>query len=268
MSLRFGFMITGKPIEKEFANAKRSGISHIEIDLMEEHSFIESFDDKRADKIRLLAKQHRISLSLHVPYTLNLAEFLPSIRKSNIDYMKRSIILAHKLEATHITTHIGYCNMMLSQPWLKKEATDRLISSLKEILQYCKRYKVCLALENVNPMPDDSEFFYIGDNIKELKRLYKAINSQYLKMCLDVGHAHTNEGVAEYIKAFKSKIVAVHYHDNHGKYDEHLAMGDGTIDWERTAKEFKKIRFEGPFISEIYSKTVKESKEDLEHYFL
>ncbi len=36
------------------------------------------------------------------------------------------------------------------------------------------------------------------------------------------------------------KASHIHIHDNHGMSDEHLALGDGTINWNGSAKQFLK----------------------------
>jgi sugar phosphate isomerase/epimerase len=55
-------------------------------------------------------------------------------------------------------------------------------------------------------------------------------------VCLDMGHAHINQSVAEAIGTLGDRIASVHVHDNHGAKDEHLWPGDGTIDWPAAAK--------------------------------
>lgn len=267
MKLKFGLLAVKKPIEEMFEVANQSGISHIEIDLIKEHSYVETFSAKRISDINKLAKKYKISVSLHIPYTINPSDTIPMIRNANVEYFKKCILLAHKLNATHITTHIGYCNGLPSWDWMRKQALDRLVLSLSEVLPICKKYKVYLALENVNPMPKDSEFFYLGDNISDLEYLYNQLKSPFLKLCLDTGHANTNEGPVQYLKKFGDKLVSIHVHDNKGKYDEHLAIGEGTIDWKNFANELKKMKFSGPFVSEVFSRTPQEAREDLEKYF-
>lgn len=267
MKLKFGLLAVKKPVEELFEEAVQSSISHIEIDLIKDFSFVETFSPKRISNVRRLAKKNNITLSLHIPYTINPSDKIPLIKAANVEYFKKCIILGHKLNVTHITTHIGYCNGLPSWTWMRQQSLDRLIISLKEVLPLCKKYKVYLALENVNPMPKDSEFFYLGDNIKDLRYIYGKIKSSFLKFCLDTGHANTNEGPVEYIRQFKNKLVSVHFHDNKGKYDEHLAIGKGNINWKVLAKEFKKIKFYGPFVSEVMTRTPKEAREDFEKYF-
>lgn len=54
-------------------------------------------------------------------------------------------------------------------------------------------------------------------------------------MTIDFGHANTMGKVNDFIKVLKS-ASHVHIHDNHGKSDEHLAIGEGTIDWNKVSK--------------------------------
>jgi len=45
-------------------------------------------------------------------------------------------------------------------------------------------------------------------------------------------------------------MVHVHAHDNHGKSDEHLCVGDGNIDWDLVAKHLKRVSFDKAVIVE------------------
>jgi len=264
--VKFGCISVTRPIEEMFETASKSKFSHIEIDLLQKHSCIESFDAKRIKKIIKQATKYNISISLHVPYTLNLADEIQSIRKANIEYLEKTIELASKIKATHITTHIGYFIGLPSWKWKRKQALDRLFLSLEEALPLCKELEVLLAIENVNPMPKHSELFYLGDNINDLDFIFDKLKSPNLKLCLDVGHANTNEGPVKYIKEFADKIVSVHVHDNNGKYDEHLTIGTGIINWNHLTDEFEKIKFYGPFVYEVVSRPLQKSREDLEKH--
>jgi len=136
------------------------------------------------------------------------------------------------------------------------------------VLKDCEDLKVKLALENVNPMPKDSEFFYLGDNLKDFEFLFSKLESPYMNLCLDIGHANTSEGPLAYLQKFGNKIINVHFHDNKGKYDDHLDVGEGTVPWEKVADAFKEIRFYGPFISECFKLKPHEAKDALLRYFL
>jgi sugar phosphate isomerase/epimerase len=267
MRFIFGFNVVEKPVEEYFDYAAAHGLEHLEIDLMVEHSVIETFRAKRIARLGRLSRQFGISLSVHTPYTINPADGVPMLRAANVAYLRRCVEVGHRLGVRHMTTHIGSINGVSGWETLRRKGLERLAMSLAEILPLCERYGVRLALENCNLMPEHSEFYYLGDNIRDLEFLFSKLRSRWLNLCLDVGHAHTNEGVTRYIRRFAGKIIAVHYHDNNGRYDEHLGVGKGTIGWGRVARAFKEIGFRGPFISETGGMAPHEARDKLLTYF-
>lgn len=53
--------------------------------------------------------------------------------------------------------------------------------------------------------------------------------------CLDVGHAHLQGGSPQdqWVDVLGPRICHMHLHDNDGSSDQHLAAGDGTMDWHQ-----------------------------------
>lgn len=266
-NLRFGMMSVKHPLEAAFGAASRAGLRHMEVDLIQPHNSLESFTSDRIKRLKTLSRQYGVSLSLHTPYTINPADEVGFFRKANEEYLKRLISLACRLKCTHITTHIGFWVGLTSWGWKRKTALETLIRTLKNLLPSLRKHRIPLALENVNPMPRDSEFQLLGDNIKDFQQIYSEVGSPFMRMCLDVGHAHTDQGPLKYMQDFGAKIIAVHFHDNHGKYDEHLAVRAGNINWKKVAAGFQGMGFSGPFISEVFTRTPKQAKEDLLSFF-
>jgi len=264
MELIFGFDVVRRPVEDCFGYAVEYGLSHLEIDLIRESSFIETFDAERIRKLRDLSEEFEITLSLHTPFSINPSDKIPAIRDANIAYLKRCVSVANELNATHVTTHVGYC---LGVKPSKQKALARLVANLKQVLQDCRKLDVKLAIENVNPMPEGSELFYLGDCIEECEFLLSELESPYLNLCLDIGHANTNEGPLAYIQKFGKKIVNIHFHDNNGKTDDHLDVGEGTVPWKKVAEALKRIKFCGPFVSECFNSEPHEAKDALLKYF-
>jgi sugar phosphate isomerase/epimerase len=60
--------------------------------------------------------------------------------------------------------------------------------------------------------------------------LVRAGRRDDLSFCLDVGHANT--GLLPEFMELKSRLANLHVHDNNGKFDEHLPIGDGTVDFD------------------------------------
>ena len=266
MEYIFGFNVFLKPIEEFVEYAFRSGLKHLEIDLIADHSYLESFTPNRISNLKKLVDECEINLSLHTPYSINPADRIEKIRYGNVDYLKECVNLAEQLNATHITTHIGFYIGLQSSTERRHEALERLVLSLEEIIQRCEEKSIKLALENVNALSEFSEFSLLGDNINDFAFLYSKIDSPLLNMCLDIGHANITEGVIVYIEHFKDKIINVHFHDNMGEFDQHLNVGDGTVPWEEVGRAFKKINYNGPFLSECFHAETHEAKEAFLEY--
>lgn len=247
---KFGFNVFNQPPEDFFEYAAINNLKHIEINLTQEHSSLTSFDIKRIRKLNKLASKHKISLSFHLPFTINISEIISLIRKRNIEYLKNCIILGRKLKITHITTHIGNFYWFPSKKIMRQNALDRFVKYLNDIIKICELNKVTLALENVVPIPPGSDYFFLGDSISDFDFIFRNIKSDYLKFCLDTGHANIAEGVIPYMQNYKEKLVAIHYHDNSGFDDEHLPIGKGTVPWKEVMLTLKQIKYRGPIISE------------------
>jgi sugar phosphate isomerase/epimerase len=88
------------------------------------------------------------------------------------------------------------------------------------------------------------EFKYIVDNVSSLL------------VHLDIAHAFTSGGmhsIIDFITTFHERIVHVHWHDNHGKRDEHLPVGQGTIDHEKAVKALKEVGYNKTITLEVFT---------------
>jgi sugar phosphate isomerase/epimerase len=57
---------------------------------------------------------------------------------------------------------------------------------------------------------------------------------------IDVGHAHTNDAVKEFLQA-DFQVAHHHLSDNDGRRDQHLPIGKGTIEWDQLREINKAI---------------------------
>ena len=77
---------------------------------------------------------------------------------------------------------------------------------------------------------------------------------------LDVGHANTNGLVDAFLK-YIEEVNHLHIHDNHGQSDEHLALGDGAIDWKKVGAAIARDYSGGVVV--IEGRTLEEAKRSL-----
>ncbi|MCP4214752.1 MAG: sugar phosphate isomerase/epimerase [bacterium] len=267
MDNSYGFMVFEKPIEEYFDYAVTHGLKHLELDMLKKHSHLKTFTPIRIQKIKESAQRHGIQLSLHPAYNINLGARFSFIRNRHISYLRQCIILASQLGMKHITSHIGHFHRTAIWAAPRSGTLERAVRSIGIILKTCEEYDVQLALENVMPLPPEAGFLFLGDNIDDFRYIFSSLDSPCLKMCLDIGHANTNEGPLEYVKQLGDKFVNVHFHDNMGTHDDHIDVGTGTVPWKELCAALNGINYDGPYVSECFKSTPHEASARLETYF-
>jgi len=71
-------------------------------------------------------------------------------------------------------------------------------------------------------------------------------------ICVDTGHAALGDlGPARALRLAGSRLITTHLQDNHGRADDHLPPGDGTIDWDEVARALAEIRYPGCLMLEL-----------------
>lgn len=97
---------------------------------------------------------------------------------------------------------------------------------LLDVLKYCEKIDVPIAIENV-------------EDVKIFSSTFDNIEHPYLKFCCDVGHQNIFDDKFNYLEKYKDKLVALHLHDNNGIDDQHTLNKYGTIDWKKIASYLK-----------------------------
>jgi sugar phosphate isomerase/epimerase len=254
--------------EEHFIYASSHELKSIEIHLDKSHITLESFTPERINEINRFAEKYDVKLSFHNPYNLNASDIIPTLRKIDTNYMLEGIKLAREINAIHITAHIGNFYWFPVEKWMRKKALSRFVKSMDKIIEHCELNNVIFALENVIPIPQGSEYYFLGDNLEDFSFLFERLNSKYFMFCLDTGHANVAEGVIPYINHFGDKIKTIHFHDNNGDDDSHLPIGKGNINWSEVSASLLKLNFTGPMISECREVKPHEAALSFEKYFV
>lgn len=92
--------------------------------------------------------------------------------------------------------------------------------------------------------------------MEQLLRYVKTVDRDNLKIVFDVGHCHRMVGAIyqEVVKA-GDLLKHLHIHDNHGTGDEHLPVGEGTLDFEEFVRGLKAVEYSGLYMMELYQAT-------------
>ena len=181
----------------------------------------DTLDEGLLDQVAQTLASANVRPTIHAPFfDLNPGALDPLIRQVTHQRLSQALAVAARLNAHLMVIHPGvdkwrYPN--LEQVWkaLAKEFFPPLIEQAAAC--DCR-----LALENI-----------YEDTPELLVQLVDEIDSEWFGHCFDAGHWHLfgKRPMAEWLEAIGPRLYHLHLHDNHGSADEHLPVGEGTIDF-------------------------------------
>lgn len=189
-----------------------------------------------------LADKAGIAFSqVHGPWRYPPQDGTEEDREERLEKMKICLELARLLESPYMVIH-PIMPFGTKQDPDYKLFFDMNVEFYKKLIPCAKQNGVIICIENM-PM---SKL-----NISPPKQtldLIRALDSEWVQMCLDTGHSivkgvQPGDAVAlagEYIKT-------LHVHDNGGDRDRHLFPYAGIIDWDGFAAALKESGFNGVF---------------------
>lgn len=173
-------------------------------------------------EIRKRFTEQGLTITLHGPYAgLNPGSADEDKRIYTAERYRQAFRVASYLRPKTIVLHAGY-----SERTFKGDFDLWLSQGMKtwpEFVQEAARINTTIAAENIFEKKPDS-----------LKRLVESINSANFRLCIDTGHLNIFSAVEmeEWFKELGPYIAEVHLHDNRGSVDDHLPLGEGSIDFK------------------------------------
>lgn len=171
---------------------------------------------------------------------INITEPVKSKRIPMLDEIKRALEIAETIPYRYLIQHIGVTGQEYDE-----RSVEAAFTALEEISVFARQRGVEVLLENT------------PNELASAERLlmFLGITHLNLNICLDVGHAHMNEGIDAAYRLLKSRIRSTHVHDNNGREDLHLfpmpAGGQGTIDWRGTMQLLRSQEDRYPLLLEL-----------------
>ena len=156
--------------------------------------------------------------------------------------LRRELDFAARVGARSLVLHPACLGLM--------EPDDRLdVPEILRLSEYASERGVRLVLENLR------DAIWLLDRV--LEEVGDDPEATNLGICIDTGHAHMShdagrEPVSNYLERYAGQLTHIHLHDNHGESDEHLVLGDGTIDWPRVVRTLDRIGFDGTAVLEVH----------------
>ena len=200
--------------EQWSALAEREGLLYESIEFFMPHVLADPALAKTAETWYLESGRVR---ALHGAFIdVNPASNDPQVRSVSQSRCLESCALARKLGATHLVLHSS-CFPILRGAYLDNWSTQCAAFYTK----LAREYDLMICVENsqdVDPTP--------------LQALMSHVTDERVRVCLDIGHANCSDSpLEEWFDRLGPYIAYLHLSDNMGKFDDHLPLGSGTVNW-------------------------------------
>ncbi|MBQ4092583.1 MAG: sugar phosphate isomerase/epimerase [Firmicutes bacterium] len=146
------------------------------------------------------------------------------------------------------------------QHYLPKASAERNMAYLYPYVKRGAELGVRIAIENgvCQPWDEDPPVFKdMSPGFEELIEITDGFNEAFGKevcgICFDFGHANLQPyEIGDAIRMVGNRLRVTHVHDNDGKLDQHLPIGEGTIDWDSVSRALKDIEYDRELSLEMY----------------
>jgi len=185
-----------------------------------------------------------LACTIHAPFLdLNPGALDPTIRAATLRRFQQVFQAADLLRPLVIVFHPGFDELRYNDnrmAWLKNS-----ISFWQELLPRAKEIGCIIAVENIFEKEPST-----------LRGLLEAIDDPFFRHCFDVGHWNmfTTVSMDTWFSELGPFIAECHIHDNHGKHDEHLPLGEGLIDFDKAFELLKQYAPDTVWTIEAHTK--------------
>lgn len=175
------------------------------------------------DIIRLKERlDYHPSFTIHAPFMdLSPGAVDSKVRAVTLERFSCIFDIAGILKPKAIVFHSGYEKWKYALKidiWLEKS-----LMTWRALLKRAVDMGLKIVIENI-----------FEDAPTNLKLLMDEMGSEHFGICFDTGHFNLFSKISleEWLRQLKPNIIELHLHDNDKTFDSHLAIGNGTFDFD------------------------------------
>jgi sugar phosphate isomerase/epimerase len=182
---------------------------------------LDRLSEAEVERTSKALREKNTPITFHAPFMdLNPGAVDEKIREVTVLRFRQVLKLVSYFHPRNIVLHPGYDRWRYDDDvdlWLKNS-----LLTWKPLVEEAEALAVKMALENV-----------FDESPEPLRRLLDEVNSPFLGYCLDAGHENLFSEVPleDWVGVLGPRLLEIHLHDNHGDADEHLPLGQGSIDF-------------------------------------
>ncbi len=231
-----------------------SGKRDLEIQDFSQHKLLDGDWQAQADKAKALLEGYPGRMGIHGPFWgLSLANPDPLLRDAVKKRLEGGVKVAAQLGATHMVVHSPI------DPWMhrhiaydavrREEIVDLMKDTLTDVLAQAEDVGCTLVMENIMDLDPRVQL-----------ELVKAVDSDALRVSLDVGHAfcmHVQHGAPppdRFVSEVGEYLEHLHIQDTDGYLDRHWLPGEGSVNFKALTDAVSALKRRPKLIIEVKEK--------------
>ena len=183
--------------------------------------------------------QHSLTITLHAPFIdLCAGSPDPDIRAITRRRFEQLLEVVPIFQPKSVVCHLGYDLKRYGS--FREEWIENSLEIWSWLGEQLKKSGCQLMIENV---------YEYGPS--DMRVIFERLQEQDVGFCLDTGHqaAFSRTPLNGWLDSLGRYLGQLHLHDNRGKMDEHMAIGQGSIDFESFLIALKALRPSPPLIA-------------------
>jgi sugar phosphate isomerase/epimerase len=244
--MKFGAMnFPINPVLQEIDTFAKLEFDYIEIAMdapMAHYSILS--ENQKAITQRLT--ENSMGIICHLPTFVTTADLTESLRRASVTEMQRSLSVAADLGTQKVVLHPSMVFGMGA--FVIDTVIGYALDFISEMVDAAKRLDITICLENMMPRNK------LGVEPDDFAELFSTFPS--LMLTLDTGHAnladYTGNRLNDLVERFSDRIGHLHFSDNLGRSDDHLAIGKGTINFKKLIKKIKATGYDDSLTLEVF----------------
>ncbi len=167
-------------------------------------------------------RKYEIPCSSFIVAGNGLTDFVPEMRKSTLEYVKRQLDIGYDFDSPTMVLVLG------NYSYEKREFKPELqwgwaVEGVREIADYSKTLGIEIALEYV------PYIFYLLDSVDNISKFIKDTDHPSVNANADVSHLFLKGDPPESLERLRGKIINIHFSDCDGKVHGDLPPGRGVV---------------------------------------
>ena len=247
----FGFYFDS--YEDQIKELHRAGFRYVDLSMYGFTPDSPYMNDGWQDKVKAL-KDCADSLGMELVQAHSQGGNPLSDDQSHVDFLikatLRSIEICGILGIKNTVVHNGMAEGLSKEEWFVKNK-----AFYEKLIPTAERCGVNILCENSTASNMGDKYFI--NTGRDMREFIEYVDHPMIHGCWDTGHANCEGSQYDEIMAVGDQLYAIHYNDNRGERDDHVAPFLGTLNHDEILTALIDVGFKGYFTLECASSLIR-----------